>query len=74
MERSLIASYEALIDEIMGALTHDNHGLAVELARIPERIRGFGHVKARHLEQAKRQEAELLSAFRQPKSELNAAE
>jgi indolepyruvate ferredoxin oxidoreductase len=36
----------------------------VELASIPERIRGFGPVKERHLTHAKRREAELLKAFR----------
>ena len=36
------------------------------LAAIPEKIRGFGHVKARHLEAAKREEIDLLAKFRSP--------
>jgi len=36
----------------------------VQLAQIPEQIRGYGHVKERHLKSAKAKEAELLSAFR----------
>ena len=48
-ERKLIADYEALLDEIVEQLTPDNHHLAVGLAAIPEKIRGFGHVKARSL-------------------------
>jgi indolepyruvate ferredoxin oxidoreductase len=63
-ERKLIADYEAMLDEVMGKLTPGNHPLAVALAAIPEKIRGFGHVKARHLEAAKADEAALLEQFR----------
>jgi indolepyruvate ferredoxin oxidoreductase len=63
-ERRLIGEYEALLDELTGALTPANHEVAVELAAIPERIRGYGHVKARHLAEAKAREAELLAWFR----------
>jgi len=48
----------------MGKLTPENHALAVGLAAIPEKIRGFGHVKARHLVAAKADEAALLEQFR----------
>jgi indolepyruvate ferredoxin oxidoreductase len=63
-ERALIAEYETLVDELLARLAPHNHGLAVELARIPEEIRGYGHVKARHLDAAKAKEAELLARFR----------
>src|SRR5262249_16724575 len=49
-ERQLIADYEVLLREIFDRLTPENHHLAVALASIPEKIRGFGHVKARHLQ------------------------
>jgi indolepyruvate ferredoxin oxidoreductase len=39
----------------------------VELASIPEHIRGYGHVKERHLKAAKAKEAGLLAAFRAAK-------
>jgi indolepyruvate ferredoxin oxidoreductase len=63
-ERKLIADYEALLDEILTGLTPENHHLAVGLAAIPEKIRGFGPVKARHLKVAKADEAALLEQFR----------
>ncbi len=63
-ERKLVADYEALLGEIVGKLTQDNHHIAVGLANIPEKIRGFGHVKARHLVAAKADEAALLDQFR----------
>ena len=63
-ERKLIADYDALITELCAKLTPDNHALAVALAAIPEKIRGFGHVKERHLTAAKAEEAALLAQFR----------
>ena len=63
-ERKLIADYEAMLDEVLAKLTPDNHALAVGLAVIPEKIRGFGHVKLRHLAAAKADEAALLEQFR----------
>ncbi|WP_100959231.1 indolepyruvate ferredoxin oxidoreductase family protein [Bosea sp. FBZP-16] len=63
-ERRLIADYEALVAEILGKLSPQNHALCVALAAIPEKIRGFGHVKERHLAAAKAEEAELLKRLR----------
>ncbi|MEE8532465.1 MAG: indolepyruvate ferredoxin oxidoreductase family protein, partial [Alphaproteobacteria bacterium] len=73
-ERGLIDAYEKVIDELLSGLTHDNHALAVEIAGVPEHIRGFGHVKARHIEAAKVREADLLAAFRKPGARASAAE
>ena len=67
-ERQLIADYEALLDEIVDRLTPGNHALCVALASIPEKIRGFGHVKERHLVAAKAEEAALLARLREPES------
>ena len=64
MERRLIAEYEALIEQILAALTRDNHALAVALATLPDGIRGFGHVKARNVEAAAHERAKLLEEFR----------
>ena len=64
MERALIGEYEALVAELLRDVAPHNQSLALELAQIPEHIRGYGHVKERHLKQAKAKEAELLAAFR----------
>ena len=66
VERALIRDYEALLAEIAATLTPQNHALAIGLAAIPQKIRGFGHVKTRHLDAAKKEEAELLARFRAP--------
>ena len=63
-ERELIDDYKTMLDEVLANLTPANHRLAVGLAAIPEKIRGFGHVKQRHLATAKADEAALLEQFR----------
>ncbi|MCE2723383.1 MAG: indolepyruvate ferredoxin oxidoreductase family protein [Burkholderiales bacterium] len=63
-ERQLIADYEALVDELLRDVTVANYETAVDLASIPEHIRGFGHVKHAHLVDAKTRWAELLAKFR----------
>ncbi|MGF1608555.1 MAG: DUF6537 domain-containing protein [Kiloniellales bacterium] len=73
-ERQLIADYEALIEELLAGLGHDNHALALELAAIPDNIRGYGHIKEASIEAAKAHEAQLLAAFRNPAPTATAAE
>ena len=74
MERQLIVDYAAHLREIAAALTPENHTLAVEIARLPEQIRGFGHVKERNVTRAKEREAKLVAAFRAPVAPATAAE
>jgi indolepyruvate ferredoxin oxidoreductase len=64
LERALIADYEKLVAELLERLAPHNHALAVELASLPETIRGYGHVKERNVAAAKAREAELLAAWR----------
>ncbi|MGH6968249.1 MAG: indolepyruvate ferredoxin oxidoreductase family protein, partial [Stellaceae bacterium] len=74
MERRLITEYQAIVNELVADLTPANHALAVEIARIPERIRGFGQVKERAIVAAKARETALLAAFRAPAPAAHAAE
>ena len=63
-ERRLVAEYEKLLAEIVDNLNPDNHQAAVELASLPEKIRGFGHVKQRHIANVKAEEVALYEHFR----------
>jgi indolepyruvate ferredoxin oxidoreductase len=75
LERKLLADYEATLAELLARLAPENHHLAVGIAAIPEKIRGFGHVKLRHLQTAKADEAALLEQFRAGRAQfLSAAE
>jgi indolepyruvate ferredoxin oxidoreductase len=55
-----------MLDELVAALNPDNHALGVELAALPEQIRGFGHVKLATLAAARAKQETLLAAFRSP--------
>ena len=63
-ERALIAEYRDTVTELLGTLDAGNLALAVEIARIPEEIRGFGHVKTRHLAAARDKREKLLAQWR----------
>ena len=63
-ERALIGEYRACIEELLGSLSAANHSLALEIARIPEDIRGYGHVKERHLKVARPKWAGLMAQWR----------
>ena len=64
MERRLILEYEQTIEELLRGFSKKNHVLAVEIAKIPEHIRGYDLVKQRHVESAKSHEKLLLEEFR----------
>ena len=70
-ERALIADYRASMDALLGVLgaagsvTPERLQLALNVARIPEQIRGYGHVKARHLKAARQNWAAEMARFRQ---------
>ena len=63
-ERALIGQYRACIEELLPALTAANLAQAAEIARIPEEIRGYGHVKERHLAAARPKWERLMAAWR----------
>ena len=51
------------VEEVLARLDSENHHIAVGLAVIPEKIRGFGHVKLANVALARAREAELLHRF-----------
>ena len=65
-ERRLIGEYMETMSELLGKLDQSNHALAVQIAGLPETIRGFGHVKEKNLKKAQEREANLLALFRSP--------
>ena len=59
-DRAILAEYESLMDELCQRLTPENHAVAVELAALPNAIRGYGHIRARHILHATRRRQELI--------------
>jgi indolepyruvate ferredoxin oxidoreductase len=73
-ERRLVAEYERTIGKLLADLSPYTYDLAVEIARIPERIRGFGPIKAASLQKAKDAETALLARFEeQSRAEIREA-
>lgn len=72
-ERQLIKDYEATIARLLSKLSSENIGLAAEIAAVPEHIRGYGHVKDRHIADAKSREADLLTAYEAGRTSAPAA-
>ena len=64
MERRLIEEYFETVEELLAGLRAENLVLAVEVASVPELIRGYGHVKARAVAEAEAEKATLLERWR----------
>jgi indolepyruvate ferredoxin oxidoreductase len=63
LERELVGEYRATIESLLAELTAENYALAVEIASLPEQIRGYGSVKEQHLVRAQRQREQMLTEF-----------
>ena len=63
-ERALIKRYRDSIHELLKELNAATLNEAAEIARLPEEIRGYGHVKARHLDLALAKWDRLMAAWR----------
>jgi indolepyruvate ferredoxin oxidoreductase len=63
LERELIAEYEAMIDRVLGALTVANYDRAVELAELPDLIRGYEGIKEANVAEFRSQAQALLATF-----------
>ncbi|PUE33484.1 indolepyruvate ferredoxin oxidoreductase family protein [Limnohabitans sp. Jir72] len=52
-ERALIGEYMQQVEATLPGLNAQTHGHAVDVARVPENIKGFGHVKERNIQAAR---------------------
>jgi len=72
-ERALIGEYRASIEQVLAQFSPERQTLALEIARIPEQIKGFGHVKERHLHAARTQWDALMARWAQPPADQRRA-
>jgi indolepyruvate ferredoxin oxidoreductase len=63
LERRLVAHYEAMISDLLPALTAEGYDRAVTLASAPELVRGYEEVKLRNVAVYTERLAELGAAF-----------
>ena len=61
-ERALIGEYMQHMVQAIQHLSQDNHAHALNVAKVPENIKGFGHVKERNILVARRQWQQLQTA------------
>jgi indolepyruvate ferredoxin oxidoreductase len=67
-ERTDLEDYRQLLDTLLAGLNESNYDEARELARLPAKLRGFGHVKDLNRELLAPQREKLLRDFRGEKS------
>jgi indolepyruvate ferredoxin oxidoreductase len=72
-ERALVQEYERTVETLLAGLHAQNSAVAVEIASLPESIRGFGHIKMKSIAAARKQREELLARFSTPPAERAAA-
>jgi indolepyruvate ferredoxin oxidoreductase len=63
LERALVGEYLALLREVQAGLTPERLPLALRVARVPEHIRGYGHVKHAGVVAARALWASLMQAW-----------
>jgi indolepyruvate ferredoxin oxidoreductase len=73
MERRLIDEYFQTVEELGVGLSRENHALAVEIASIPEQIRGYGHIKDANCAKEHARWDELMAVWRNPAARQAAA-
>jgi indolepyruvate ferredoxin oxidoreductase len=63
-ERQLVAEFEATIEELLAGLDGANLAQAVDIARLPQAIRGFGPVKQRAIARFEAEHESLMALYR----------
>lgn len=69
-ERRLIGWYRDMVQSLLPELSHDNHPLAVEIAALPDGIRGYESIKERMIAETEEEASRLMEIYRlkeQPK-------
>jgi indolepyruvate ferredoxin oxidoreductase len=62
-ERALITEYREVIDALLGGLTEGNHDLAVQIAALPDMVRGYEDIKLATVRAYHEKLAELRAEF-----------
>ena len=60
-ERAMIVDYRIAIEQLVGNLTAETLETAIAVANLPEKVRGFGHVKEKAMQAYQLEKASLLN-------------
>jgi indolepyruvate ferredoxin oxidoreductase len=61
LERGLIAWYRGLIEQVLDRVNEENIGKAIEIASLPDQIRGYEQIKEASIDRAKKCAEEMLA-------------
>ena len=73
MERELISEYEQTVAELLQTLDHENYSLAIEIAGLPEQVRGYGYIKTENVARTRAKLQSLWECWRNPVRQPEAA-
>jgi len=73
LARELLDGYRADIERLLPELTSANHALAVQIASLPDKVRGYGHVRQASATAASTERDRLLAQWRQPQAPTETA-
>lgn len=71
MERRLITEYRSAVLGMLAHLNAGNFSIALELAELPDMVRGFGHIKAANVKIYQQKLAQLQMQINQPVMNAN---
>ena len=74
MERGLITQYEGVVDRLITGLSPENHALAINIASLPDKIRGYGYIKEDSVRSTLAELETLLGQYENPTTASLAAE
>lgn len=63
LDRQWISDYEAMLAHVLNSLNQNNLQTAIELAALPEQLRGFGHIRHKHSMQVIARKSYLMNLF-----------
>jgi hypothetical protein len=73
LARELLDGYRADIERLLPELTSANHALAVRIASLPDKVRGYGHVRQASATAVSTERDQLLAQWRQPQAQAETA-
>lgn len=65
-DKELLSQYESVLKQIISDLNEENKEIALEMAKVPEFIRGYGHVRTQNIEVAQGRWTTLDEQFKNP--------
>ena len=73
LERRLIMDFENNVTKLLAGLCQDNYETATAIAKLPQRIRGFGHIKQANADSISSEQNKLWESLNNPVAHQSAA-